>query len=287
MIELAVVIATLNRPAAVLAVLSDVVLQAPRGSEILVVDQSEPQAFRRLAQGIETLADPRIRHILLDKPGLIGARNYGIERTTAPIVLFLDDDVRLAQGCIAGHIRALHDPTVGGVVGRIEERVALPNSLRTENRLDLGGRIRTNLTGDRSQPIQTLKGANMCFRRIALEQAGPFDSAYAGTALLEDADMSTRVAQCGWSLRFEPSAAVEHLSLPSGGVRVGSALSTERWRFHNTAYFMRRHRSKLSLVPMVATFSAIAIKRAVAWREPTAVARLMVALARGWRLGSG
>lgn len=283
MTELAVVIATLNRPAAVVEAIVDVVEQAPLEIEIAVVDQSDDSAFDTVSVGIEAIADARIRHIRREVRGLVGARNAGIAATTAPIVLFLDDDVRLLTGCIAAHLRAYEDPTVGGVVGRIEERILRPNVATTQNRLDLGGRIRTNLTGRRAQPIQTLKGANMSFRRSALLQAGPFDPGYEGTAFLEDADMSTRVAACGWSLRFEPDAALRHLSLPAGGVRVGSALDTERWRFHNTAYFVRRHRGRRALMPMVATFSAIAIRRSLTWGTPAAVPLLMASLARGWR----
>jgi len=283
--QLAVVIATLNRPRAVLDALSDVVTQAPGDTEIAVVDQSDPGAFAQVATGIAALSDDRIRHIRRTERGLVGARNCGVAATVAPVVLFLDDDVRLKPGCIQGHLRAFIDPTLGGVVGRIEERVVRPNATSTQNRLDLGGRIRTNLTGEYAVPIQTLKGANMSFRRSALRDAGAFDPAYRGTAFLEDADMSWRVAKCGWSLRYEPGAALEHLSLPAGGVRVGSPLETEVWRFRNTAYFMRRHRGSGAAVPMTLTFGAIAARRAIEWSSLRAVPRLMRGLARGWREG--
>ena len=287
MARLAVVIATLNRPIAVMDVLRDVLEQAVADTEIAVVDQSDPGALDAVSSGIAALSDVRIRHIHREERGLVGARNCGVRETSAPIVLFLDDDVRLGAGCLRGHLRAYTDPTVGGVVGRIEERVAHPNARRTQNRLDLGGRIRTRLDGDCPVPIQTLKGANMSFRRVALAEAGPFDASYRGTAILEDADMSHRVARAGWSLRYEPSAPVVHLSLPSGGVRVGSDQETERWRFQNTGYFMRRHRGGLALVPMTLTFGAIATRRALEWRRPVALPQLMIALARGWREGRG
>ena len=283
--ELAVVIATLNRPAAVVDVLRDVLAQAPADTEIAVVDQSAPGASADIAREVDALGDGRIAH-LRRGPGLVEARNAGVRATSAPVVLFLDDDVRLSAGCLAGHLAAYVDPTVGGVVGGIEERVALPNVRRTQNRLDLGGRVRTNLSGGCAGPIQTLKGANMSFRRSALVQAGPFDPAYRGTAFLEDADMSVRVATQGWSLRYEPRASVVHLSLPSGGVRVGSEQETEYWRFRNTAYFMRRHRGGAAALPMALTFGAIAARRAMEWGTPGAVPRLLTGLVRGWRLGA-
>ncbi|MEZ4237535.1 MAG: hypothetical protein R3F59_15590 [Myxococcota bacterium] len=43
-------------------------------------------------------------------------------------MLFLDDDARLHPGCLDAHRAAFVDPTVGGVVGQIVERVLRPNA---------------------------------------------------------------------------------------------------------------------------------------------------------------
>ena len=121
----------------------------------------------------------------------------------------------------------------------------------------------------------------MSFRRLALEEAGPFDDRYLGTALLDDADMSARLISLGWRLWFAPDAALVHISAPRGGVRVGSALETERWRFENTGFYVRKHRGVQGLAA-IPTFAAIALSRGVRHRTPTAVGRLMRAFARGW-----
>jgi len=218
-------------------------------------------------------------------PGLPAARNAGLAQTTGRVVLFLDDDVRLATGCLAAHVAAYADPRVGGVVGRIDEARVRPNASTTVNRVGFGGRVRTNLQGARRQPIATLKGCNMSFLRRAIEQAGGFDPAYSGTAFLEDADASTRVAAAGWELWFEPAAGLQHLSVPSGGVRQPDPHRTEWWRFHNTGYYVRRHRSPLAAPSVALTFAAIASRRAWSWRRPTAMVSLMGALWKGWSLG--
>lgn len=271
-LTIAVVVCTRNRPERLARVLAD--LEGEHADEVVVVDQSDAPA---------PVGD--VRHVIDEGRGLPRARNLGVARTEADVVLFFDDDVRLLSGCVAAHRAAYDDPRVGGVVGRIIERSLRPNAPATTNRVDRAGRIRTNLEGVDPAPIETLKGANMSFRRQALRQAGPFDEGFAGTAFLEDADMSARVARLGWELRFEPGAAVVHLSDPTGGVRVGDRLRTERWRFHNTGRFVRRHRGALAIVPTSVVFAGIAARRAVQWRRPDAVPRLLGALLAGWRRG--
>lgn len=277
-LELAVIIATRNRPDALADAVADVLAQLPAGAVLIVVDQSDPPTA---ATNAERLPD-RVQHRISPARSLPAGRNEGVEASTAAVLLFLDDDVRLFDGCIEAHLTAYTDPAVGGVVGRIEERVVRPNVPHTANRLDAGGRLKTNLEGHERCRIDTLKGCNMSFRRSALDDAGPFDPGFAGTAFLEDADLSTRVAAAGWQLWFEPAAALRHLSTPSGGVRVGSSDATERWRFHNTGRFVRKHRGWRGGLPMAVTFAAIAGRRAWQWRDPGAFPTLMRALLRGW-----
>jgi GT2 family glycosyltransferase len=282
--SLSIIVPTFDRPDYVGSLLEDVITQAPLDAEIVVVDQSPRAASRRTADRIAQLADLRVRHLPVARRGLPEARNVGLSATRAPVVLFLDDDVRLLAGSIAAHLRAFACPATGGVVGRILERTVAANARRTTNRLGAGGRIRTNLTGTRRVPVETLKGANMSLRRSVLDRIGGFDPNYLGTALLEDADVSVRVSRAGYRLWFEPAARVVHLSAERGGVRTGDVRTTERWRFHNTAYFVRRHRGPWHLAPLVATFSAIAVKRAAGWRDPAAFRMLMDALREGWDL---
>ena len=277
---LAIVVPTVGRSDVLLPLLAQLVAGARDTDEIVVVDQSTGVGRARTAQWVEGTV-VRLIHRL--PPGLPAARNTGVAATTAPIVLFLDDDVVLADGCLDAHRRAYADPTVGGATGRIRERNLRPNSRVTTNRIDRGGRIRTNLDGPDPVFVDTLKGANMSFRRQALDEVGPFDEGYGGTALLEDADLSTRVRRKGWRLRYVPEAEVAHLHLATGGVRMDPAGGSEWWRFHNTGRFVRRHH-RLVDTPLVAvTFAAIAARRAVEARDPRVAPRLVRALVTGWR----
>jgi GT2 family glycosyltransferase len=281
-----VVIATLNRPEYLAGVLRDLYHQAPEDVEVLVVDQSPLEVTEEVDVFVGALEDGRFGYTFTKQRSLPNARNLGIERTSAPIILFLDDDVRLLPGLVEAHRSAYDDPRVGGVVGRIIERRVLPNARSTVNRVGFGGRVITNLWGTERKEVQALKGANMSVRREALEHTGGFDRNYRGTALLEDADIAERIRGAGWRLWFEPKAEVIHLSASDGGVRQLDDVRTEQWRFHNTGYYMRRHRGTWSWPSLVLTFAAIAVIRAVRWRRPSAFWQLMRALGEGWRLAA-
>lgn len=278
----AVIVPTLDRADAVRRVVLDVLRQAPLDAEIVVVDQSSPEERARLRRWVEERADPRLSLLERDEAGLSAARNAGIAATTAPVVVFFDDDVTLDAGCVAFHVAAYTDPTVGGVVGRIREERLRSNAPSPTCRIGGDGRVHVGLDGDTPGEVDTVKGANMSFRRAALDDAGPFDTAYRGTSLLEDADLSTRVARAGWRLVYVPEAAVTHAHHPTGGVRVASEAETERWRFRNTGRFLARHRPAAAALPALATFGAIAVARAVRWRDPVAAPRLVRDWITGW-----
>lgn len=280
MASLTVIVCTYRRVDVLPALLGDVVGQLPADGVVWVVDQSPGPEAEAVARIVGGLNDSRVR-LHHQHPGLPQARNAGLARCDSEVVWFLDDDCRLHPGALDAHLKAYRDPRVGGVVGWIDEAHVRPNASKTTNRIDRGGRVRTRLTGHQRMPIETLKGCNMSFRVQALRSAGGFDPSYGGTAFLEDADASASVARLGWQLWFEPAARVRHLSRPTGGVRQDSAARTEWWRFHNTGYFVRRHRGRRALPLTAVVFTAIACRRALEWRSPRAVPRLLSALAQG------
>jgi GT2 family glycosyltransferase len=284
-LELAIIIATLNRSAWVQQVLFDVANQLEDGMEVVVVDQSQPQGFDQTARYIGAMSDPRVRHLALDPPSLPVARNVGVANSKAPVLLFLDDDVRLAPGCLRAHLASYKRDNLGGVVGRIVERDPKENARGLINEVGPGGRVRSNLGGDINGPVGMLKGANMSVLRVAFEQAGGFDDGFLGTAFLEEADFSERVRRAGWSLRFVSEASVVHAQAPEGGCRVGGSHPAEGWRFRNTGRFWRRNRSSWGLFRVVPTFLMVAIKRSWEWRDASSVVRLMQSFAGGWKDG--
>lgn len=264
-----VLVATRNRPDALAALLRSLEVAQGVVFDVVVACQSDPALRGAVAE-----AAAGVRLLELAPTGLPDARNALLAAATTPRVVFFDDDVVVLPGTLRALVEALDRPYVVGASPRIVERRLRPNARGLRNGPGLDGRVRVNLGGRRAGRLDTLKGAAMAFRVDALRAAGAADRGFAGTAFLEDADWSSRVRG---RLVFVPAAVVVHHSAPSGGCRA-DAQSAERWRFHNTGRFVRRHRPWSA--PLVAcTFLAVACRRAVSWRSASSVRTLLWA---GW-----
>jgi GT2 family glycosyltransferase len=265
--KLSVIIATVNRLDYAAATVRQVLAQNFKDFELCIIDQSEKPELAACVH-----SDPRIRYFRLLERGLPNARNEGIAASRGEIILFLDDDVLLPTAhVLTEHLACYSDLSVGGVCGRIVDRVRTPNTSRPGNMVTLGGRTKENFLGKNQRPVRSVNGANMSFRAFVFRQLGGFDRKYIGTAHLEESDMSARVRKAGWTLLFAPEAEITHLAAGSGGVRVGDDENKEWYRFRNTAYYVTKHRGILGLLPFAVTFGLIAMVRAWRWRRGAAL----------------
>jgi GT2 family glycosyltransferase len=281
-----VVICTYNRCTPLRQTAEQVLNQPFQTLELIIIDQSDVLEAETNRANLQEIQDRRIVYVHITRKGLPNARNEGIRRARAGIVLFLDDDVILLQdGFMAAHVAAYDDPRVGGVTGRHVERSVPINSRRTACHVSWSGRTIFNLFGTERVPIGTCKGSNMSFRAAVFAEIGGFDRQ---TEMLEDADFSTRAVRAGWLLIFEPQAELVHLSTPSGGVRQRDALRAECCRFRSTSYYVLKHRGLIGFAPFFITFMAIAVSRVLKLRSVAALLILLNSIFQGvtkWRAG--
>jgi GT2 family glycosyltransferase len=281
-LKLSIIIPTLERSTILAKTIDDVLSQNFKDFEFWIVDQSSAREAAANASHVAQRSDPRLKYLHLAKAGLPNARNEGIRRAKGEIILFLDDDVMLSSAdFLTAHLAAYSDPRVGGVTGRHVERSVVTNCKHTACYVSWGGRTIYNLRGHQRQLIGSCKGSNMSFRAEVVEKVGGFDR---NTDLLEDTDFSVRVAKAGWSLLFEPTAEIVHLSAISGGVREIGVVINEHRRFSSTAYYIRKHRGFLGCIPFVATFSLIALSRAWRYRSLGVLPGCAKALRSGFAL---
>lgn len=177
-------------------------------------------------------------------PSLTRARNSGIRAGSSDIVIFLDDDVTVMPGLLQGHRAAYADRTVGAVAGRIDDPVFDARETCPASFDETTGRLVQNFCVEKSQYTLSVMGANMSFRRKALEEIGLFDEQFRHNALWEEVDAAFRLRKAGWAIWYCSSARVRHFRETSGGCRTGSRHTYLYNQFANTAYFGARHCQK-------------------------------------------
>jgi histidinol-phosphate phosphatase family protein len=158
-----------------------------RAGRIVVVD--DRRGAPDLALGVGLVADARLRIERSGGRGPAAARNVGIRSSSAPWVVFVDDDVELGAGWGAALARDLSHAAreVGGVQGRVV--VPLTSTRPTD--------WERNVAALADAPWIT---ADMAYRRAALLATGGFDERFP-RAYREDADLALRVLDAGWQLR--------------------------------------------------------------------------------------
>ena len=199
----AIIVPTRGRPGYLDVALASIAPQAvAAGSEIVVVDDGPDDATRMVAErhGARYVAHPR-------PLGINRARNSGIEATGAELLIFVDDDVAVADGWLAALLAAdagLPDD-VGVLTGPIRVRIE-------DHRFPICGREPGPITaqdfGPQDCDCPHAWGANMALRRAAIDRVGMFDPALSGGG--DEEEWQRRWIASGGRIRYVAGAALEH-----------------------------------------------------------------------------
>jgi GT2 family glycosyltransferase len=226
---LSVVVCTHDRPADLerclraLAALEDPV-------EVIVVDSASTVPCEPVVTSFAA-SIARLRLLRQEKPGLSRARNTGLADARTALVAFVDDDAAPAPDWARRIAAPFARPDVvcvgGSCVAAFDGR---PPAWLSARLLQFAGI--TRFSGDGREARSTADypfGANVCFRRDALLEAGGFSERLGrtGTSLLsgEESDAIDRLRARGGVVWLEPAAAVDHYVAP------------DRWR---ARYYWRR-----------------------------------------------
>jgi GT2 family glycosyltransferase len=174
----------------------------------------------------EFLREAGVPHLALpSNHGFAAAVNLGLARTTAPLVMVLNQDTLLEPDCLSMLCSALEaDPTVGGVQPLIlqlepvardaeaPETVVYSHgqSLTPDGRAreDGAGRPRS-ATRIEPREIFGVCGAACLLRRELTDALGGYDESY--FAFYEDVDLNVRARIAGWRFLLAPDAFVWHI----------------------------------------------------------------------------
>lgn len=199
----AVIVPTTGRPGYLDVTLASVAGQvAAAGAELLVVDDGPSAATR------ETADRYGARYVAHDhQRGLNAARNTAIDATDAPLLCFLDDDVRVHPGWLRAMLDAAahagEDVCVltGPILASIEDHPfrSCGREQPPITHLDLG---------PEDGPARYAWGANLTIRRSAIDRAGRFDPSVPIGG--DEQEWQDRVIAAGGSVRYVAAAGLDH-----------------------------------------------------------------------------
>ena len=224
MIRLSLIIPTHNRSERLIAALESVIRQDLPAADwecVVVSNNSTDDTVARFGDFAARYPGLNLRLVTEDGPGVSYARNRGIAETSAPLLVFIDDDERINPGFLrayADFFDAHPDAVVAG--GRIiaEYVTGRPawltkyTEMPIANPMDFGDAVRPFPAG------RVPGGGNMAFRRSAALRYGGFDPSLGrvGRMLIggEENDFFERLMRGGETCWYVPGAVMWHIIPP-------------------------------------------------------------------------
>ncbi|HZT65654.1 MAG TPA: glycosyltransferase family 2 protein [Acidimicrobiales bacterium] len=214
--EISVVIPTYRRPqllAGALASLSAQDIDSAR-FEVVVADDGSGDATPQVVEEVAA-ARGNVKLVSLDRnSGPAAARNRGVAAATAPLILFIDDDIEAIPGLVRTHLTThgrAGDPKFGvlGLV-RWSGRLRITRFMRWLDRSGHQFAYDTWLfPGPVDPPYGAFYTANLSMHRVLFEEVGGFDERFP-YASFEDLELAWRLSQRGFRLEYHPEAVAFH-----------------------------------------------------------------------------
>jgi GT2 family glycosyltransferase len=257
---LAVIVLSFNKRRQTLRCLDSVRRMQYQPREVIVVDNGSADG------SADAVAEEFPETHVLRSPvntGAAGGRNLGLryaaERFSPEYVLFLDDDATADERLAGELVAALNEEPRAGLATpkayRMDGSDVIASAGGMHVRLgrgsitDIGAGVRDTGQFDRSGTVESCVGFAVLARREALEQCLGFDEAYNPYGW-EEVDLSLRMREAGYTIRYVPSAVCWHAGgTPGRGARVAEY---ERGKVANYFRLMRRHASAVEWLTFLA-----------------------------------
>jgi GT2 family glycosyltransferase len=185
---------------------------SPPGTELIVVANGTPPDQVDRLSGYDDVVLVANRENL----GFSAGSNQAASVASAPLLVFLNDDSTVAQGCLGALVRAVsNDPTIGAVGARI---MSVDGSLQEAGSVLWRDGSATHV-GEGLPPgsdayldprdVDYASANGLLVTRRAWDAVGGFDERYF-PAYFEDVDLCLALAAHGLRIRYEPTARVMH-----------------------------------------------------------------------------
>ena len=202
--KISLIIPAYQRPESLERVIASIEKQTRQPDQFIVVVRDTDFSNHQVLQ-----KSPHIQKIVVSKAGLTPALNAGLKVATGEIVLFTDDDTEpLANWIEKIEILYLKNSNVGAVGGRdvIAKTHPVPGPI---GRINFWGKPYGlhHLGMGKLQRVQTLKGANMSYRRNLISG---FLENLKGDHAFNEVYVAQQVLKQNYQILYDPEIQVVH-----------------------------------------------------------------------------
>ncbi|WP_282134447.1 glycosyltransferase family 2 protein [Seonamhaeicola maritimus] len=214
--NISVIIPTRNRIDYINPLIKDLLHQDISNFEIIVVDQSD-----------DPVEIKHCKHIVLNSTGPCISRNIGAKEASGDILVFLDDDARVAPDFISEISKPIMDGKFNAVAGAncdvngnyLSEAQDYLN-YNVDNFIKV---LTRNPNSDTSRICISFPGCCSAILKGVFDDIGGFDEQFDPTGAGEDRDMALRLFKKGYMIWYNAQAKLLHIGATTGGSRdVGS-----------------------------------------------------------------
>ena len=241
--QVSLIIPTYNRQEIVFQTLQYIKQQSIPGFEVVLVDQTESND-----SNLNNFKDDgfKYKYLKIKETGLPNARNVGAENAKGDILIFIDDDSIPEPDLIKSYMNLFNDHEkdklcIGGRVIEKNTTIFKENDSIVGGWITWYGKTLKNFDTVKSGECEWASGGNFGLTKDLFIEAGGFDPNFIGTAVLEDGDFGYAVKKIGGRVYYYPEPVIEHLRIPTGGVRQKNLAKGMFYRAHNTVYFFRKY----------------------------------------------
>lgn len=215
-------------------------------AQAIVVDNGSTDRTRELPELF-----PGVVYVRTEDPiGYTAACNLGAEKATAPVTVFLNNDIELGKGALQAFLDGFAaDPGVGVLGGKI---------VLTDGRTqEAGGMVYANggtagfgrgLAPERevlniARDVDYVSGCLLAIRTKLFNELGHFDELFS-PGYFEDTDLCLRVWAAGKRVRYLPQAYITHYEYGTYSKGRPKEISFGKM-FANKAKYLKKHRDAL------------------------------------------
>jgi len=176
--------------------------------ELVVVDNASTDNTAEVVQATK-LSQIEVQYFYEPRKGKANALNTGLARARGDILLFIDDDVQVAEDWLA----QIGDPILSGKYDVVTGQITLaPELLRPWMTPMHRWWLASSNDAQLHEGKRELIGANMGFRREVLERVPAFDPELGPGArgLGEDSLFGWQLVEAGYKIEYLPNAIVFH-----------------------------------------------------------------------------